>query len=67
MKFGSTTIIVVSIVFLVRLASGDSSCNESIVHDTSCCFYKYTIVCVVFIRRQCAMKITREFLVGEKK
>ena len=33
--------IVLSIVFLVRLASGDiSCCNESIVHDSLCCFYK---------------------------
>ena len=60
MKFGSTTIIVVSIVFLVRLASGDGTCNESIV-------LHYTIVCGVFITQRYAMKIRRKFLVYEKK
>ena len=50
-------VFIVSMVFLVRLASGNSSCNESI----------YTIVCVVFITQQYAMKIRREFLVYEEK
>ena len=51
--------IVVSIVFLVRLASGDNSSNESIV--------LHTIVCVLIITRWCVRKLTHKLLVYRKK